>query len=348
MWLISIRDLQFRRRRFSIAVAATALVFAMTLLMAGVSASLHNEPRRITDVIGADSWIVAKGTSGPFTAATVVPADAAAAIAAAPGVETADPLVILHSAMREPVDRDVNVIGYRIGGLGAPPLSAGRRPRAPGEVVADSLLGLELGDGLAAGGQQFEVVGIGDGITYYFGTATIFVPLEDAQAMGFSGKPLATTIVTRGRASSPPQGLDALGPAEVRADLERPLASGTQSIDFISVLLWFTAAGIIGSIIYLSALDRTRDFAVLKATGAPNRALMIGLALQAIVLSVASAALAIVLAQVLAPAFPFSVEIPLRSYVYLFLIAASVGLVASLAGLRRAVGVDPALAFGGA
>jgi len=91
MWLISIRDLQFRRRRFSIAVAATALVFAMTLLMAGVSASLHNEPRRITDVIGADSWIVAKGTSGPFTAATVVPADAAAAIAAAPGVETADP-----------------------------------------------------------------------------------------------------------------------------------------------------------------------------------------------------------------------------------------------------------------
>jgi hypothetical protein len=29
-------------------VAATALVFAMTLLFAGVNASLHNEVRRIT------------------------------------------------------------------------------------------------------------------------------------------------------------------------------------------------------------------------------------------------------------------------------------------------------------
>ncbi|MBA2274739.1 MAG: hypothetical protein H0W21_12695 [Actinobacteria bacterium] len=67
MWLISLRDLQFRHRRFTIAIAATALTFAMTLLMAGFSATLHSEIRRIVDIIGADSWIVAEGTSGPFT-----------------------------------------------------------------------------------------------------------------------------------------------------------------------------------------------------------------------------------------------------------------------------------------
>jgi putative ABC transport system permease protein len=38
MWLVSLRDLQWRRRRFLIAVAATALVFAMSLLMAGADA----------------------------------------------------------------------------------------------------------------------------------------------------------------------------------------------------------------------------------------------------------------------------------------------------------------------
>jgi putative ABC transport system permease protein len=41
-------------------------------------------------------------------------------------------------------------------------------------------------------------------------------------------------------------------------------------------------------------------------------------------------------------------EISAGSYVLLPIVAVVVGLLASLAGLRRAVGVDPALAFGGA
>ncbi|MBA3348929.1 MAG: glutamine ABC transporter permease [Actinobacteria bacterium] len=347
MWLISLRDLEFRRRRFTIAIAATALTFAMTLMMAGFGATLHNEIRRIVDVIGADSWIVAKGTSGPFTASTVVPAETTDSVAAAPGVEEASALVLLHSTMRKPADRDVNVIGYSTGGVGEPPVLQGRAPEVVGEALVDTALGVGVGDSISVGGLQLQAVGTSDGITYYFGTPTIFVPLENAQDMAFSGQDLVTTVVTSGEPSSLPQGLEALTPTQVRTDLERPLANGTKSIDLISVLLWITAAGIIGSIIYLSALERTRDFAVLKATGAPNSALMGGLALQAIVLSVTSAALAIVLAQLLAPLFPFGVEISVRAYVSLFVIAVSVGLVASVAGLRRAVRVDPALAFGG-
>ena len=42
VWLVGVRDLQFRRRRFMIAVLATSVVFAMTLIMAGMS----NGPRR--------------------------------------------------------------------------------------------------------------------------------------------------------------------------------------------------------------------------------------------------------------------------------------------------------------
>jgi len=347
MWLISLRDLQFRRRRFTIAIAATALTFAMTLLMAGFSATLHSEIRRIVDVIGADSRIVAEGTSGPFTASTVVPAETTDAVAAAPGVDRASALVLLHSTMSEPADRDVNVIGYSSGGVGEPPVTEGRAPEEAGEALVDTALEVGVGDSISVGGLPLRAVGTSDGITYYFGTPTIFVPLENAQAMAFSGQDLVTTVVTSGEPSSLPEGLEELTPTQVRTDLERPLANGTKSIDLISALLWITAAGIIGSIIYLSALERTRDFAVLKATGAPNSALMGGLALQAIVLSVTSAALAVVLAQLLAPLFPFGVEIYARAYAALFAIAVSVGLLASVAGLRRAVKVDPALAFGG-
>jgi hypothetical protein len=41
------------------------------------------------------------------------------------------------------------------------------------------------------------------------------------------------------------------------------------------------------------------------------------------------------------------VVVPLRAYLALPVIAIAIGLLASVAGLRRAVAVDPALAFGG-
>jgi putative ABC transport system permease protein len=75
---------------------------------------------------------------------------------------------------------------------------------------------------------------------------------------------------------------------------------------------------------------------------------MAGLAVQAALLSLVSVAVAIVFAKLLAPLFPLAVEITLGEILVLTLVSLAVGLFASLAGLRRAVAVDPALAFGGA
>ena len=125
------------------------------------------------------------------------------------------------------------------------------------------------------------------------------------------------------------------------------MEAGIQTVDAINGLLWLVAAGIIGSIVYLSALERTRDFAVMKATGASNRSLMGGLAIAALVLSVLAGIGAAVLALALGPQFPLPVETPPSSYLTLFVVSVVIGLLASLAGLRRAVRVDPALAFRG-
>jgi putative ABC transport system permease protein len=254
----------------------------------------------------------------------------------------------LHSTLTQPAVKDVNVIGYDLAGIGAPPVTSGRRPRKPHETVADVALGLRLGQHVDLGGERLTVVGLAGGITYYFGTPTLFIPLADAQQIALGGRPLAMAIVTRGVPHALPSGLRAMTNDQVATDLLRPLKSGTQSIYFIDVLLWVVAAGIIGSIVYLSALERTRDFAVLKATGSTNASLMAGLAVQAALLSLVSVAIAIVLAKLLAPIFPFAVEITLAEILFLALVSLAVGLFASLAGLRRAVAVDPALAFGGA
>lgn len=348
MWRLSFRDLQWRRRRFIIAVFATAIVFAMTLLMSGITAGMHAENRRIVQRFHADAWLVAKGTSGPFTASTVIPAAAAEQVAAVPGVRRADPIVVFRSTIGRGTLKDVNILGYRLGGIGAPKPSEGRTPRAPGEVVADTALALGVGDHATVSGHRLRVVGLVSGVTYYFGTPTLLMSVEDAQQLAFAGQPLATAIVTRGVPRPAPPGLRVVSDATAISDLARPMKNGDQTLVLINGLLWIVAAGIIGSIIYLSALERLRDFAVLKATGASNRALLGGLALQAVVLAAAAALLATVIAQLLGPIFPFTVAIPASAFLMLGVVALVVGLVASLAGLRRAVHVDPALAFGGA
>jgi putative ABC transport system permease protein len=348
MLLLALRDLQWRRRRFIIAVLATSLVFALTLLLAGAGNGLRQEASRTVGSFDADAWFVPAGTSGPFTASSMLQESTAEEVARLDGVERADPFLYMRSTIGGSSPTDVNVIGFRAGGLGAPKPSEGRAPKASGEAAVDSGLSADVGETVDVGGKRFRVTGIAQDVSFNFGVATVFLPIEDVQAMVFGGQPLATAVVTRGVPAATPDGLTRLTDAEVVTDMRRPMKGGLQTIDFINALLWLIAAGIIGSIVYLSALERGKDFAVMKATGAGNGPLLAGLALQALVLSTASAVVAVVLARPLKAGFPFPIQIPVSAYVVLLLVAVLVGVVASLAGLRRAVHVDPALAFGGA
>jgi len=65
------------------------------------------------------------------------------------------------------------------------------------------------------------------------------------------------------------------------------------------------------------------------------------------VISVGAAAVAAALANALAPTFPILVVIPVWSMLALPVLAIVLGLLASTAGLSRAVAVEPAMAFGG-
>jgi len=348
MWLVGVRDLQFRRRRFLIAVLATSVVFAMTLIMAGMSHGLDVEIDNIVASFKADAWVVDQGASGPFTATKFVQDDDVEAVRNAAGVRDAAAMITARATIGTTSVKDVNLIGFEPGGVGAPQITEGRAARGSGEIVVDSKIDADVGDTVVISGRREKVVGNTTDLRYNFGVHTVFMPLEDAQALSFAGQPLSSGVVTRGVPRERLPGLRVLTNEQVAADLERPTQSGKQSIDFIQILLWVVAAGIIALIVYLTALERVRDFAVLKATGTSNGTLFGALAFQAVVLSVASAVVAIAIAYALSPFFPFRIAIPGTAFLILAAVAIVVGMVSSLAGLRRAIGVDPALAFGGA
>jgi putative ABC transport system permease protein len=184
-------------------------------------------------------------------------------------------------------------------------------------------------------------------MTYFAGIPRVTVSLRRAQQLGLGGRRLATAIVASGAPAGTPPGLTRLENRQVEQDLARPIVQAKDTIGFIRILLWLVAAGIIGAIVYLSALERVGDFAVLKAIGVSARDLLAGLLIQAVLLSLLSALLAVGLQALIAPAVAMSVEVPTVTFLTLPLVAVLVGALASFLGLRRALAVDPALAFAG-
>jgi putative ABC transport system permease protein len=346
MWLVSARDLQFRARRFVIAVVVTSLVFGIALAIDGMRRSVQHETPAIVALFGADQWLVARGATGPFTTTRVLAAGTASSVRGSPGVKQADPVVLSRTVITTDSRKDANLVGHVLGGSGSPPISEGRAAKASGEAVLSGGVSASVGDRISVGGKPFRVVGKTDEGRYYFGIPTAFVSLHDAQDIVFKGQPLAMGIAVKGTTHAPP-GTTALTDAQVEDDLNRPLAGGIQSIVVTAVLLWLIAAGIIGLIVYLSAIERTRDFAVFKATGAPTRVIVGGLVLQSVIVALVAAILAIGVSKLVGLGLPFPSELGGAGILQLVVISLAVGVLASLAGVRRALTTEPAVAFGG-
>ena len=96
--------------------------------------------------------------------------------------------------------RDVNIVAVPPDGLGAPDVDDGRWIEAPGETVVDTALGIDVGSEVNVGGLEVRVVGTADDVTYFFGTPTVFMTLEDAQDQILAGLPLAGAVVAQGDA----------------------------------------------------------------------------------------------------------------------------------------------------
>lgn len=348
MLFAALRDMQWRKRRLFIAVLSTGLIFGMTLVLTGLANGFRVEAQHTVDSMGVDQFVVKTGAAGPFLGSTPFPDTDLARVAAEPGVTAAAPLGCVGTIMKEGTStRNVTAFGAPERGPGMPQISEGRAPAKPDEVAVSSTLGRRLGDTLQVGAHTLRIVGIVPNSTALAKIPNIFLTTEGLQQLAYNGQPMVTSIGVDGAPRHLPDGYQTYDRAGAVHDLVRPLRVAVNSISIVAVLLWIVAALIVGSVVYLSALERLRDFAVFKAIGTPTRSIMAGLLLQALVVSLLAAVVGVILSKLLAPLFPMIVAVPGWAYLALPVVATLIGLLASLAGLKRVVTVDPALAFGG-
>ena len=336
MLLLILRDLQYRRWRVGLTIVLMAIVMTLLFIMSGLVNQFNTEPELATQRVGGDqNWVVARGTGGPFTSPR--PVDAAQ-FDAIPG----EPVLVTPGALS---GERVLIVGRSYDQATEPKLIEGTYPTGPGEVVVDESAGLSVGDEVRFGPAPGRVVGLSEDATVLAGVSLAFVTLDFNQEIALGGRDLILAKLTDETPTLPPE-LKLLTAADVTADTLLPLDGAISSVTLVRVLLWLITIIIIAAIIYITALERTRDFAVLKAVGGKTRDLGLSLLVQGVVMTVIAVILAGVLQTFIAPSFPLKVRVPSSAWLTIGGGAALAALAAGSAGVMRVRSTSPAEAFG--
>jgi putative ABC transport system permease protein len=349
MLTVTFADLRYRYRQFLIAVVGAGMVLAMGVLLAGLVGGFSWEINQVVGAQQADRWVMSHKAAGQLTAGTTFPESTVGAIGREPSVEHAAGMLVLP---QQPLSINgkqtlVNIVGVPEHGFGSPTGVSGSGLANAGDVIIDSKVHGKPGDLITAGSSTLHVVGTVKNRTLLGGLPVVYVPLATAQAYGLGGLPLVTAITVKGVPTSAPAGLDVMTTPQVEQQTLRRMSDAVSSIKNTRGLMWLVATIIVAALIYVSALQRVRDFAVLKALGASSRALFMSLCLQAIVVTLVAAAFGALICNFMTGAFAQPIAIPASAFITLPLVAVGVGILSSLVALRTATGADPVAAFGG-
>jgi putative ABC transport system permease protein len=182
---LAFHDIKHHLGRFVATGAVVGLLFTVVLAMAGIYQGLVDDATVLVDRMGADLWVVQRGTRGPFADPSRLDPSAEARVAAVPGVLAARAFTT-QVLQRDHGDRQLR---FALVGLPFPDergdelsITQGRPLRqAHGELVADASLGLAVGTVLHLGRDDYRVVGLTRQLLASGGDAVVVATIADTQ-----------------------------------------------------------------------------------------------------------------------------------------------------------------------
>lgn len=192
------KDIRHNLGRFALTSVGLGLLLMVVMGMGGIYQGIVDDAILLVDETGADLWVVQRSTRGPFAEVSRLPTTLLDRVTAVPGVADARKFVF-HTIQREHRGQPLRIA---LVGLDWPAdqgnwvrLVEGR-PLAQNhyEMIADRLLGLELGTHLPLGKETYTVVGLTSGMIDSAGNGLAFVTVRDAQAIQFDLPGEATRI----------------------------------------------------------------------------------------------------------------------------------------------------------
>ncbi|MCX2721052.1 ABC transporter permease [Roseibium salinum] len=375
---LAYHDIRHNLFRFLLTCFGLSLLMAVVLSMIGIYNGLVIDALTIARAPNVDMWVVESGTRGPFAESSRIPADTREAVARLHGVLDAGS-VTYQTAEAAFAGKSLRlyVVGFEPGRPGTPEALVSGRSIAQShyELIADTRAGLQLGDRLKLGRNDFVVVGLVKNHVNSGGDPAVYMTLRDAQTLQFELAPPAARVQMA--RSGTLQGTDTINaviartnpniPADSIADTVRRwkhLSAMTQAgqedlltrsvvdrarrqIGLFMAILLAVSAVVIALIIYTMTMEKLKQIATLKLIGAPDRTIIGLIVQQALALGGIGWAFGLGVVMLLKDYFPRRVVLEPFNAVVLAGIIVAVCLLASGLGVRAALRVDPATALGG-
>lgn len=372
------RDIRHQGPRFVMTGLGLGLLFAVVLAMGGIYRGMVEDAVLLVDRMGADLWLVQRGTRGPFAERSVVPESLEPRARGVPGVQWARAFTTITVQPRH----EGRVLRLTLVGLAWPDergdslqLHAGRPLRgAHREILVDRSLGLSLGERLVLGDETFRVVGLGQGLVSSGGDALGFVTQNDLSAIQRHLAPealrlarAAGTLQAEAGASAvlirvaPGASVDGVrarfarwGDVSVHTTeeqraflLEGVVDKARRQIGLFRALLAVVSGIVVSLVIFNMTVAKTREIALVKLMGA-RWSLVVGMILQqSLLLTVLAFAFALAVAQVAFPHFPRRVVVGGEELAGVLGLSVGIALVASIAAIRRALRIPATTVLAG-
>ncbi|MGO9570640.1 MAG: ABC transporter permease [Desulfomonilaceae bacterium] len=202
---LAFKDIRHNFSRFSLTALGIGMLLMIVMGMSGIYQGLIEEATLLVDRIGADLWVVQYGTKGPFAEISRVPRNLEDRLLAVPGVSSAHAFVT-YSLQREFRNKPLRMQAQ---GLEWPedkgewlPIVEGRQLGAAHyEMIADEILGLQLGDVLRLGKNTYTVVGLTRGMSSIGGDGLAFFTRLDANDIQYDEPGEAIRLERNARSS---------------------------------------------------------------------------------------------------------------------------------------------------
>ncbi len=369
------KDIRRQKLRFVFTGLGLGLLFAVVLAMGGIYRGMVADATMLIDAIDADLWVVQRDTRGPFAERSTVPRALEDRLRVVDGVASAERFTyatIQRGDVAHPVRIGVVGLSWPNNRGDSLPLIAGRAlDAAHREMIVDRTLELELGARMPLGDELYEVVGITRGFVSSGGDALAFVTERDADAILGWMAPESRRLAAGLRPEVLPSAVVVkLLPGVQAEDVQRRLGDWSdvtvwtaeeqrglllrgvidkarQQIGLFRTLLSIVSAIIVALILYNMTVAKSYEIALLKLMGARTRVVVGMILQQSLLLGAIGYAMAVAIGRVAFEHFPRRVVVGPAELGGLAVLVAVISVMASVAGILRALRIPPTLVLAG-
>ena len=379
---IFIKDLYYRRTRAVMTTVGIVVLITLILLLGGIMNGMKIQVQQYILSTGANLWISAEGSGGAFTGFSLLVPEYLVFIDHTSGIKRNSVSPLIFAQSRPVINGKATkaiVVGYQLEKLGGPRRTlpnegrmfspsqyADYRPEdlPPAEVVIDEKMRapngekIPIGGKIYIGGKELKVVGRTQSLMFVLDTPLLFMDWRTAQDVLLRNSLHVNMMIAATETNQPAEPLvdllDQNGMIEAKT-LAQTLDSITETyvdepmkaVQFLRVMLWLSAGLIVTMITYVTTLEKTREIGTLKAIGASNSYVVMLILKQVILISLFGVVLGVSLAFLAAAVAPIFVKVNLLEAIIVaaisFVVCCSGGYLAA----RKALEVDPMIAFRG-